>query len=84
MVKVIGWRADDNEQAQVNDLKKALSIKTDSQVIRMAVAELYKKNFPQPGRYTDRAALPIHTPPSPSVEECKRQGIEIPAESQEA
>ena len=83
MVKVIGWRADDNEQAQVNDLKKALSIKTDSQIIRMAVAELYKKNFPRIGRYTDRVALPIHTPPSPSVEEFTRRGIEIPAESQE-
>ena len=43
MIKVIGWRADENEQKQITELKNALSIKADSQIIRTAVAELHKK-----------------------------------------
>ena len=45
MIKVIGWRADENEQKQIIELKNALSIKADSQIIRTAVAELHKKIF---------------------------------------
>ena len=48
MIKVIGWRADENEQKQIIELKNALSIKADSQIIRTAVAELHKKIFHRP------------------------------------
>lgn len=47
MIKVIGWRADEHEQRQIIELKNVLSVKADSQIIRMAVADLHKKIFSQ-------------------------------------
>lgn len=45
MIKVIGWKVDDNEQRQIAELKKELCVKSDSQILRMAVGQLHKKIF---------------------------------------